>query len=75
LADAAQESATGATTTDITRAVQTLLADQGFFAGTVDGQPGPATKAALADAFAAQGRDAPTGDVPTFDDLAILAAV
>lgn len=75
LADAAREAAAGATGEDIIRAVQILLADQGFFAGTVDGHPGSATKAALADAFAAQGLDAPAGDMPTLDDLAILAAI
>jgi uncharacterized protein len=75
LADAAREAAAGATAEDITRAVQTLLAEQGFFTGTVDGQPSPATSAALEDALAAQGLDAPAKDVPTLDDLAILAAI
>jgi uncharacterized protein len=75
LADAAREAAAKASGEDITRAVQKLLADQGFFTGTVDGQPGPATTAALAAAFAAQGLAAPTGDAPTLDDLAILAAI
>jgi uncharacterized protein len=75
LADAAREAAAGATAEDITRAVQTLLTEQGFFAGTVDGQPGPGTSYALKEAFAARGLDAPAGDVPTLDDLAILAAI
>ena len=75
LADAARKAAEGASAEDITRAVQTLLTEQGHFTGTVDGKPGPATQAALAEAFAKLGLSAPATDVPTFDDLAILAAI
>ena len=55
LADAAREAAGKASGEDITRAVQTLLAEQGFFEGAADGKPGPATQAALAKAFAGRG--------------------
>lgn len=56
---------------DYIAALQSLLAAAGAEVGTPDGQMGPRTRAAMAEAFAARGRTAPAG-VPTLDDLAVL---
>ncbi|WP_095587960.1 caspase family protein [Actibacterium ureilyticum] len=59
------------TPTDFVAAAQMLLIAGGAGLGAPDGQMGPQTRAALAEAFAARGQPAPQG-TPTLDDLAVL---
>ena len=56
---------------DFVAAAQILLNGKGAGLGAPDGQMGPRTRQALADAFAAAGQPAPQG-APGLDDLAVL---